>query len=94
MGGFASHGSGDYAVAFSSHPEVRIPHGSRETRRPPVLADDALSPLLLAVVEATEEALLNSLFAAVTTPGRAGRVGEGLPIEQVLELLRARGALR
>jgi len=94
VGGFASHGSGDYAVAFSSHPEVRIPHGSMKIRHPPVLADDALSPLLLAVVEATEEALLNSLFAAVTTPGRAGRVGEGLPIEQVLELLRARGALR
>lgn len=94
VGGFASHGSGDYAVAFSSHPGVRVRHGSWETRHAPVLADEALSPLLLAVVEATEEALLNSLFAAVTTPGRAGRVGEALPIDRVLELLQAGGVLR
>ena len=94
VGGYASHGSGDYAVAFATHPEVRLSHGDRELRRAPVLADETLSPLFLAVVEATEEALLNSLFTAVTTRGREGRTGEALPLDKVVAMLRERGALR
>lgn len=94
VGGYASHGSGDYAVAFATHPEVRVSHGNRDTRRVAVLADEALSPLFLAVVEATEEAVLNSLFAAVTTRGRESRTGEALPLDRVLAILRERGALR
>ena len=66
---FASNGSGDYAIAFTVNPGCRIPHGGRGTRPVQVLADDDLSPLFLAVVEATEEAVLSSLFAATTTRG-------------------------
>jgi len=92
-GAFASNGSGDYAVAFTANPACRIPHGGRGTRTVPVLADDDLSPLFLAVVEATEEAVLNSLFAATTTRGFAGHVVEALPIDRVLEILRQHRAL-
>ena len=92
-GAFASNGSGDYAVAFTANPACRIPHGGRGTRTVPVLADDDLSPLFLAVVEATEEAVLNSLFAATTTRGFAGHVSEALPIDGVLEILRQHRAL-
>jgi len=92
-GAFASNGSGDYAVAFTTHPSCRVPHGVRGVRTVPVLADDDLSPLFLAVVEATEEAVLNSLFAATTTRGFAGHVSEALPVDRVLEILRHHDAL-
>jgi len=93
VGAFASHGSGDYAVAFSTHRELRVGHGSRGVTSRPLLADDDLSPLLLAVIEATEEALLNSLFRATTVKGFRGREAEALPLEKVFPLLRERGAL-
>ncbi len=93
VGGYASHGSGDYAVAFTTHADCRVAQAGTDTRTPTLLRDERLSPLLLAVVEATEEAVLNSLFAATTVSGRDGRTAEALPIDRVLELLRARGAL-
>jgi len=92
-GAFASNGSGDYAIAFSTDPSCRIPHGAGGPRSTTVLADDDLSPLFLAVVEATEEAVLDSLFVATTTCGFAGHVMEALPVERVLEILRRHGAL-
>ena len=92
-GGFASNGSGDYAIAFTAHPACRVPHESRGVRSPPRLADEDLSPLFLAAVESTEEAIVNSLFAATTVRGLGGREVEALPLERVLELLRRRGAL-
>lgn len=92
-GSSGSGGSGDYAIAFSAHPEVRLRHGERQPRPAPRLGDDALSPLFLAVIEATEEAVVNSLFAATSVTGR-GRTVDALPVAQVLDLLRARGALR
>ncbi len=93
VGSFASGGSGDYAIAFSAHAEARRPHGARAVRSVPSLSEDGLSPLFLAVIEATEEAVLNSLFAATPVTGRGGHTVEALPVERVLELLRARGAL-
>lgn len=93
VGSFASSGSGDYVIAFSTHPEVRLHHGDRQARAVPRLGEDALSPLFLALIEATEEAVLNSLFAATTVTGRGGRTVEALPAERVLDILRARGAL-
>jgi D-aminopeptidase len=92
-GAFASNGSGDYAIAFTANPACRIQYGARGTRSTPVLADDDLSPLFLAVVESTEEAVLNSLFAATTTRGFAGHVVEALPVDRVLEILRSHNAL-
>jgi D-aminopeptidase len=76
-----SNGSGDYAIAFST---------ARDGRPP--LANDAMSPLFLAAIEATEEAVYNSLFRAVTTTGN-GRTVEALPLGPVLEILRRFGAL-
>ncbi len=92
-GSFASNGSGDYAIAFSTHPEARVPVDGGSPRRVAVLADDDLSPLFLAVVEATEEAVLDSLFTATAVAGRGGAVADALPVDRVVELLRRRGAL-
>jgi D-aminopeptidase len=88
-GGYYSNGSGDYAVAFSTAASVRVPHRSEApTRTMTVLRDDAVSPLFQAAAEATEEAILNSLFKAVRTEGKDGRVAEALPLDRVRELLK------
>ena len=87
-GSVAHHGSGEIFVAFST--AARAPRGDP---RPPALPDDELNPLFLATVDATEEAVLNALWAAETTSGRDGRVFERLPQEPVLELLAAHGRL-
>ena len=58
-----------------------------------VVFDDDLSPLFLAVVESTEEAVLDSLFKATTTKGYLGHEAEALPVARVLEILRRHGAL-
>jgi D-aminopeptidase len=88
VGGFASNGSGDYAIAFTAHPGCRVPVDAHGVRSVQVLADDDLSPLLLAVVEATEESVLNSLFAATTVTGFGGHTAEAIPIDRVVASLR------
>ena len=96
-GSSASNGSGDYAIAFSTAPELRIvAPGSSERNAPRsvrVLPNDAMSPLFLAVIEATEEAVYNSLFRATTMTGR-GKTIEALPLPRTLEILRKHNALR
>ena len=87
-GSVAHHGSGEIFVAFST--TSRAPRGEP---RPRTLPDGDLDPLFLATVEATEEAVLNALWAAETTSGRDGRVFERLPHEPVLDLLAANGRL-
>lgn len=88
-GSDASHGSGDYVIAFSTAEAVRRPRGgARRTQE--VLADDAISPVFLAAIEATEEAIYNSLLQA--TPVRArGRTVEPVPLDRLRALLAARG---
>ena len=73
-GSYASHGSGDFILAFSNQ------HGS--------MRDEELNPLFQAVVEATEEAVIDALFRAETTRGRDGHVREALPIEPTLAIMR------
>src|SRR5215471_15073449 len=95
-GAAGSNGSGDYAIAFSTAPELRIRTGaaSRNAKsNVTLLSNDAMSPLFLAVIEATEEAIYNSLFRATTTTGR-GHTVEALPIDRTLEILRRHGALK
>jgi D-aminopeptidase len=93
VGSFMSNGSGDYAIAFSTHPECRIPYrGEEAVRTVSELGNDQLSPLFLAVVEATEEAIYNSLFMAEDMVGQKGRVEGALPIEQSLDILDRHGA--
>ncbi len=86
-GAAATNGSGDYAIAFSTAIDGRIKPSSSQTRALTVLNNDAMSPLFLAVIEATEEAVYNSLFRATTVTGR-GRTVEALPLERTLEILR------
>jgi D-aminopeptidase len=86
-GGIASNGSGDYAIAFSTAETNRIPYDSERTQDFTFVNNDYLSPIFLVTVEATEEAIINSLFAAQTMVGRDGHTIEALPVEEVLELL-------
>ncbi|MBW3660406.1 MAG: P1 family peptidase [Gemmatimonadetes bacterium] len=88
VGGFSSHGSGDYVIAFSTAEGLRVPYagGDAPTFVRETLRGEALNPLFRAVIEATEEAILNSLTRATTVEGWRGRV-EALPIEAVRELL-------
>src|SRR5437667_1280670 len=94
-GSAGSNGSGDYAIAFSTAPELRIrtAAGNRASKsNVTLLSNDAMSPLFLAVIEATEEAIYNSLFRATTTTGR-GHTVDALPIDRALEILRRHSAL-
>ncbi len=85
-----SHGSGDYAIAFSSAPEARVRHGEAAPRTRLLLPGEALSPLFEAALEATEEAVYNSLFRATTVTGNGG-TAEAIPIDRVIEVLRRYG---
>lgn len=88
-GSWMSNGSGDFALAFSTAAALRrgpLPPG-RLTRAGEVLVNDAMSPLFQAVVEATEEAVVNSLFRAETVRGARGTV-RALPLDSVLTILR------
>jgi D-aminopeptidase len=77
-GSSGSNGSGDYAIAFST------------SHSKDVLSNDAMSPLFLAAIEATEEAVYNSLFMASTTTAR-GHTVDALPIDRTMEILRKYG---
>ncbi len=90
-GSTASNGSGDYAIAFSTAPELRIARNQKSGVT--LLSNEAMSPLFLAVIEATEEAIYNSLFRATTTTGK-GHTVEALPIDKTLDILRGHGALK
>ncbi len=87
-GGIASNGSGDYAIAFSTHPALRMPHRSDTfTAENRTLRNDAMSMLFLATIEATEEAILNSLVAAETMTGN-GQTIQALPMDTVGDWLQ------
>ena len=88
-GGIASNGSGDYVIAFSVDSSLRVAHNSNtpfQTMK--VLRNDDVSPLFMAAIEATEEAIINSLFMATTMKGKGGRTVEALPLEQVKAILK------
>lgn len=88
VGSFSSNGSGDYSIAFSTHPDLRIPHHSKETERKIIdVSNDAMSALFLAVVEASEEAIYNSLFMANDMTGQKGRNMKALPVEETLKIM-------
>jgi D-aminopeptidase len=87
-GSSASNGSGDYAIAFSTAQQLRINASDKAlTHRVELLTNDAMSPLFQAAIEATEEAVFNSMFRATTMTGNGHKV-EALPIDEVLEILR------
>jgi D-aminopeptidase len=88
-GGISSNGSGDYVIAFSTHEKLRIPYASNKNFHDiKVLRNKAMSPLFMAVIEATEEAILNALFAAESMKGRNGHFVNELPEEKTIEILK------
>ena len=94
-GGIGSNGSGDYVIAFSTHPGARVKHDSREAiEQASLVRNDAMSPLFMAVIEATEEAIINSLFAAVTMTGKDNRKIEAIPRDEIIEILKKYNLLR
>ncbi|MCC5904600.1 MAG: P1 family peptidase [Balneolaceae bacterium] len=89
VGGFASNGSGDYVIAFSTHPDVRNNLDNTGLTQTNIeLKNDAMTPFFLAAVEATEEAILNSVFMAETMTGTQGRTIESIPVDEVMEILK------
>jgi len=86
-----SNGSGDYVIAFSTAESVRRPGGA-DAAGPPELSNNQVSTLFRAVAEATEEAIVNSLFRATTVSNARG-TANALPIEETLEILREYNAL-
>ena len=94
-GGIASNGSGDFAIAFSTARENRVPHNTKklEKLQNVNVANDDMTPIFMATIEATEEAVVNSLFKAKDVKGYNGKVTKALPVDQVLEMLKAEGKI-
>jgi D-aminopeptidase len=87
-GGIAHHGSGDYVIAFSADSTVRVAHQpGQRIHTAGFLNDDAQSPLFLAAIEATEEAIINSLFMSVDMTGHRGVKVQALPVQSVMQIL-------
>ncbi|WP_432709533.1 P1 family peptidase [Pedobacter sp.] len=94
-GGIASNGSGDYVIAFSTAEDLRTPHQSPDVAKAVAyLSNDQISPLFMAAIEATEEAIINSLFAGSSMTGKQGNQVQALPIEKVLPILKKHHAIK
>jgi D-aminopeptidase len=88
-GGIASNGSGDFSIAVSTAEDIRIPYSSNSMfEESGVLRNDRLDLLFEAVIEATEEAIINSLFGAETVTVKSDIKVEALPVERTLEIMR------
>ena len=86
-GSFASNGSGDYVIAFSTDPAVRRPRESDAPVTTPSLVNVSMSPLFAATAEATEEAIYNAIFKATTVSSSRGTL-EAIPVEDLERVLR------
>jgi len=91
-GSSGSNGSGDYVIAFSSSPDVRIVAGDGVYRPKELLGNESMSPLFEAVIEATEEAIYNSMFKAHDVSGN-GHTVKALPLQETIDLLRKHSAI-
>jgi D-aminopeptidase len=89
-GSIASNGSGDYVISFSTAPEVRRARDAQRLTTTELGNTEQLSGLYEAVIEATEEAIYNSLFRATTVSAKGGTV-EAIPIDRVKEILSRYG---
>lgn len=85
-GSFASNGSGDYVIAFSTNPSVRKPRTSATPVATQVLVNAAMSPLFAATAEATEEAIYNAIFKATTVSSSRGEL-EAVPMDTLTRIL-------
>jgi D-aminopeptidase len=86
-GSSESNGSGDYVIAFSSSFDVRIDASGAVYRPKELLSNESMSPLFEAVIEATEEAIYNSMFRAHDVSGN-GQTVKALPLHETIDLLR------
>lgn len=91
-GSYASNGSGDYVIAFSTNPTVRKPRFSKEPVATTVLVNDALSPLFAATAEATVEAVYNAILKATTMTSARGEL-KAVPVDAVKAILEKYNAL-
>lgn len=91
-GSSESNGSGDYVIAFSSSPDVRIDPKASLYRPKELLSNESMSPLFEAVIEATEEAIYNSMLRAHDVTGN-GHTIKALPLQQTIDLLKQHNAL-
>jgi D-aminopeptidase len=82
-----SNGSGDFAIAFSTAADLRTRFGSGAAQARTLLPADGISPLFQAALEATEEAVYNSLLKATAMTSRSGKA-EALPVDRVREILK------
>jgi D-aminopeptidase len=89
-GGIASNGSGDYVIAFSTYRENMVSHqkSTLSLDQNYYLRNDDMSPLFLATIEATEEAIINSLFAATDMIGKDGNKVQALPKTEVISIIK------
>lgn len=91
-GSYASNGSGDYVIAFSTNSDVRKPRASNDPVTNNVLVNSSLSPLFAATAEATEEAIYNAIFKATTISSSRGTL-QAVPLDEVMEILAKYRAL-
>jgi D-aminopeptidase len=91
-GSSETNGSGDYVIAFSSSPDVRIDFKAPSYRPKELLTNESMSPLFEAVIEATEEAIYNSMFRAHDVTGN-GHTIKALPLKETIDLLKSHNAL-
>ena len=92
-GSDGGHGSGDYFIAFSTSYRACIAAGETSALASLVGNESSIGPLLRAASDAVEEAILNSLFRAETMTGRDGRTVSAVPIERVIDILKAYGRI-
>lgn len=91
-GSFASNGSGDYVITFSTHPAVRKPRVSDAPVATQELVNASMSPLFAATAEATEEAIYNAIFKATTVSSSRGEL-QAVPIPDLMRILEKHNAL-
>jgi len=91
-GSFASNGSGDYVIAFSTNPAVRKPRVSEDPAPIEVLVNESMTPLFAATAEATEEAIYNAIFKATTVSSSRGEL-RAIPMEDLMRVLEKHQSL-
>ena len=87
-GAGGTNGSGDYAIAFSTAKSQRIEKANSNPQSRNLLSNSSMSPLFLATIEATEEAIYNSLLQAITVAGQNGRTINALPLDKTIQILK------
>ncbi len=90
-GSSMSNGSGDYAIAFSTGNRI---NADEKLRKINVVGNDAMSPIFEAVIEATEEAIINSLFKATSISGAGRHTVEALPIDETVRIMKKYGRIK